>query len=179
MGKLLDLAKALAGEKSLHGLFGRWIQAVSSALDAQGGATPLEYIQVGYTAPQTIAANTDLLPDDTIIVSGITYSPPSGLFRLTGGKKYHLLAHGRFTDFSDDTGGVLNVAWLDNDSSGVLGVVGVFEPHTSTVDACDHPVVEAVIAPTEDVNVKLRCRSATGSAIINAGGFSASIVELR
>lgn len=179
MGKLLDLAKSIAGEKSLHGRVGRWILAVSRALDAQGGEIPLEYIQVGYSAPQTIATNTDLLPDQTIIVEGITYAPLSGIFRLTGGKKYRLIAHGQLTDFSDDVAGTLDIAWLNSGTNAMLGVIGVFEPHTSTVDACDHPVVEAIIAPAADVNVKLRCRSATGSAIINAGGFSASIVEIR
>lgn len=178
MGKLIDLAKGLAGEKSLHGRFGRWILAASSALDAQGGETPLEYIQVGYSAPQTIATNTDLIPDDVLIVSGITYAPLSGIFRLTGGKKYRLVAHGKFTDFSDDVAGTLSIAWLDGNNA-VLGVAGAFEPHTSTVDTCDHPIVEAIVAPAADITVKLRCRSATGSAIINAGGFSASIVEIR
>ena len=58
MGKLLDLAKNMAGEKSLSGAFGRWILAVSGAGDQASGnistlQTGLDAVEVDVSILQT------------------------------------------------------------------------------------------------------------------------------
>lgn len=62
MGKLLDLAKALAGERSLHGRVGRWILAASAIIDGLGAAET--ELRDTWSCPANVAVN------DAVYVSG-------------------------------------------------------------------------------------------------------------
>ncbi len=176
MGKLLDLAKAVAGEKTLHGRFGRWILAVSQALDVQGGEAPLEFIQVGYANQQTLTVGDTLVPDEVLIRSGIAYA--GGSFRLSANKKYRLVAHGEMTQFNDDVGGEHHIAWFD-DTGVQYGTEGVFMPMSNTSQANSNPHVEAIASLRADTAVHLQVTSSSGSARTAVGAFSVSIVEIR
>lgn len=61
MGKLLDFAKSVASEKSLHGRLGRWILEVSKALD-DPATSPVSDV---WDCPSTVAVN------DVVYVSGV------------------------------------------------------------------------------------------------------------
>lgn len=178
MGKLLDFAKSVASEKSLHGRLGRWILEVSRALDSQGADTPVDYIQVGYTAPQTVIVGNVIAPDTVLERQGITYS--QGLFRLLAGKVYHLTASGRFTSFAGGEGaGMLTLEWHDA-ATHAYGTRMVVEPHTAVTAATNAPVAEAIIVvPPGDLILALVCVSGDGSAVIEADAFSIVITEIR
>ena len=60
MGRLLDYAKALAGEKSLSGAFGRWVLAVSGAGDQ--AAVEVDVLQAEVAALQA----QNVIPDGTV-----------------------------------------------------------------------------------------------------------------
>lgn len=184
MGILKDLLKAATGEASLHSRLGLWRQKVSEQLDAfVAGA---QYIQAknageqaGVTQDSTIAVETD------INARGIT-RPDAFAFQLTPGKTYHLIAHGRFTDFSDAAAGVLALQWVDDSNTAIPAVTAPSSRHrpmTSTVTSSEDSVTEAIYtvpaSPASASRVKVRCVAGTGTATLVANGMSASIVEIR
>lgn len=190
MGILLDLAKALTGEKSLHGTFGRWIQAVSRALD-EGAAAP-DYAQMKITGAgqAAIGANTNLALDTACVVRGdITHQPATGTLILPAGKTFLLQAQGYFSGFSDATGGALEVQWVDGNNvalsnAGCSGGVGRFVPTTNTTAGSSAGGVPSLIYTVPDNAsaagraVRLRAVAGTGTADMPGNSWVATATEI-
>ena len=186
MGKLLDLAKALAGEKSLHSALGRWIQAVSLALD--GGSAAPDYGIVGKGAALAVIGVGDALPLDAPgLIRGVQYSTGTSLWTLTPGKTYRLTAVGFFRTFSDGTGGLLDIQWIDANgnvlSSGGLDSPTVrFRPATCTDADSSAAGLEMIYrVPAGDplaAQVQLSCSNATGTAQMPEGSWTAIVQEI-
>lgn len=185
MGKLLDLAKGIAGEKSLHGRVGRWILAVSTALDG-GAATPdygiakkgpvLGQVGLGDTLPLELQG----------LVRGITYTPSSWI--LIPGKTYLLQADGWFTGFSDAVAGLVEVTWADGNgvplqAGTINSPTARFRPATCTdPDSSGAGTLSMIYTvPFGDVNLRvarLYVLQATGTADMPSGSWTSTVTEI-
>ena len=185
MGKIFDLAKALAGEKSLHGSFGRWIQAVSRALD-DGAATPDYGIVKKGPALATVGVNDTLPLEVEGPMRGVTYQGYSWI--LTPGKTYLLQADGWFNNFSNPATGLLDVAWVDDNNTYLQAPTmdspsARFRPVTSTDPNSSGGGGLSMIytVPSGDVNLriaKLRVMGAAGTADMLSGSWTSTVLEI-
>lgn len=180
MGKLFDLAKGLAGEKSLHGRFGRWIQAVSTALDA-GSATPAFGIAKKGAALDVIGQGDTIPLDLTGLTRGVTYDVAHFLWVLTPGKTYLLHGEGYFDSFSDPVNGFLDVTWVDAVGTPLVGG-GINSPENRFAPGAQSGSVSMVYTvPYGSVALtaaRLDCVLANGTAGMVQGFFSSTVVEI-
>lgn len=186
MGKLLDLAKALAGEKSLHGTFGKWIQVVSSAIDAGlGGLIPDYGIAKKGPVTATVGINNNLALDVSGPIRGVSYNGAS--WTLTPGKTYLLQADGWFDNFSDGAAGLIDVAWVDDNNTRLQSLTmdsptARFRPATCTDPDSSGAgslsmIYTAPVAPALRT-VKLRVLQATGTADMLSGSWTSTVLEI-
>lgn len=181
MGKLFDLAKGLTGEKSLHGRFGRWIQAVSTALDA-GAATPDYGMAKKGPALAVIGVGDKLILELPGLIRGVTYQETQGNWILTPGKTYLLHGEGYFSGFSDAVTGFLDITWADDNDARLIGG-GIDAPSgrffTGASQAASVSMLYTVPLTGDALRVaKLYCIGATGTAQMSSGLFSATVVEI-
>ncbi len=181
MGKLLDLAKGFAGEKTLHGRFGRWVQAVSTALDG-GAATPEYGMAKKGPAPAVIGVGDKLILELEGLTRGLTYQAAQGNWILTPGKTYLLHGEGYFSGYSDAVNGFLDITWADDNDARLIGG-GIDAPSARFfVGASQGNSVSMIYTvplgnPALTV-AKLYCIGATGTAQMSSGLFSSTVVEI-
>jgi hypothetical protein len=181
---LLNLLMAAGGEKG-RGAFWRWCVAMSQAI---GTATePPEYAYSKHTGAQAgITTNTNLIIADNGLMRGITR--PGGsqtVWQLTPGKTYALVGFGTFDTFSDATGGVLRIDWVDDtntrlNSGNIDFAPGSFYPTSNTAAQSSMSYVSGIYQAGSGALalVKLRCTAATGTAALSAGNFAVTIQEI-
>lgn len=180
MGKLLDLAKGLAGEKSLHGRFGRWIQAVSTALD--GGAATPDYGIAKKGAVLATIGQGDVIPLELVgLTRGVTYDEAHFLWVLTPGKTYLLHGEGYFDSFSDPVNGSLDVAWVDAVGTPLVGG-GINSPENRFEPQAQSGSVSMIYTvPFGDIaltTARLYCTLATGTAAMVQGFWSSTVLQI-
>lgn len=181
MGKLLDLAKALASERSLHGRLGRWILEASSALDTGSTVSP-DYGQAKKGPALAVIGQGDrLVLELPGLIRGVTYQASEGNWVLVPGKTYLLRGEGSFVSFSDAVNGELNIAWVDDYGDRLVG--GSIDSPTAhcTVGGESGVVSMIYTVPTTDNRLavaRLRCVTATGTAQIPSGYWSSTVLEI-
>ena len=85
MGRLLDIAKSVAGEKSLSGAFGRWILAVSGAGDqATAGVSNLQTELDAAEAAIAALLAQNVIPDGTVKGQSLTWNEAAAKWSGSG-----------------------------------------------------------------------------------------------
>lgn len=180
MGRLLEIATSLRGQKSLWSPLGKWILEVSKSVDQlfSGGSVAFDYIQVNRSSNQVgVASGTDIIWDTIRIQQNVPYNTGTGVFTLNANRTYRLTVNAAFSTFAGGTAEV-DLDWVDATSNTKLvpntSFIGV--PVTDTTNLAPSPVAEALYRPTTNQTVKVRCTSAGGTSVLLAP-FSYAIVQ--
>lgn len=171
MGKLNDLLKNLSGEVGTFTALGRWMRAVSLAIDDSVIGTSAQYIETRRTlAVQSFAAAGDVLLDATTLnsVPPIVYSGLTGIYTLEPNSRYSLEAFLRFENFGTQIDDNVTVEWVDGVTNTplVAGHTAVFLPPDSTIDAAIKPGLKVLFitgAGPAALTVKLRVTQIQGT----------------
>lgn len=189
MATAIEMLKMVASEIQLSSAFGRWMQKVSTLLDA--GVSAPQYLiakRGGGLAQNNVGLNTTIVPNILGESRGIPYDETQGLATLTPGKTYRLTGRLGATTFSDATGGRLAVRWVDGNNAALTSVTmdspeASLVPDTGTGVEAENPCVEMIWTVPADADavsriVKLRVTSATGTATIPSGLATIVIQEI-
>lgn len=131
------------------------------------------------TAQATVGANTDLILNDGT-GNGIALNTTTGVITLKGGYTYELRAALGFSTFSNTTGGTLTVEWVGGDNVALVASrAAVITPTTSTVASNSNPMTAIFFTATADIQVKLRCTAATGTATLDIGNSTVTVISNR
>jgi len=190
MSTALELLLGAKGENSVASLIGKWRVYISKQVDAlaQGGLILPDYgwakrassDQAGVTAPTSIDLNV------VGVTRGISYA--NSRWTLQPSTTYLLRAFGYFQNFSDATGGFMDVKFTD-DANNPLQVgqadspQGRFRPNTSTAAHSTAAGLEMIYKTPADPNsplciVKLRIVQGSGSADVPQNGFMMTVEEI-
>lgn len=167
-----------------RGAFFQWCLAVSDALGSS--STPPDYAYAKNSAQAGITTNTNITLDNNGVSRGITR--PGGsqtVFQLTPGKTYLLEVGGYFDTFSNTTGGVITLDWVDENntrlnSGNVDAASGQFYPTTNTnpQSSGGMPPLLYTAGAGALARVKLRCTGATGTAALSSAQLAVTITEI-
>lgn len=143
-------------------------------------AASVEFLTAGrITSSQAaVAVNTDLVLNSAINGS-LALDTATGIITLKAGRTYKLEAGLAFDTFSDATGGVLTVQWVDSANAALFTSKAVCKPTGNTVASNNAPYTGGVYKALVDTAVKLRVTAATGTAALIVGGASVSVFSLN
>ena len=136
---------------------------------------PNEYVYAVPTPTNGMGSGTDLPMSSTIG----TIAESGGSFTLKAGKTYEcnatLLAEG----FS--TSGYVRMAWVDasNTLVGNFNTRALLVHNTAGLIHTTQNTCIAVVSPTVDMTVKVRCIASSGTAFVATGDSFIRIVELK
>lgn len=171
MGKLLDLAKSIAGEKSLLGRVGRWILAVSTKLD---DSVPGPYIVTElFNAPQDIANLTPatvLVLDSIQVDGGISYNTATGRYVLPPGT-YDLAFYAYWEVFNDQANDYARAIWVTGAGHQLPGA-SIIYPQASTRNQASLPVTRVIYSTLVEDTLHLESRGGSGAARLAAGAYA-------
>jgi hypothetical protein len=128
-----------------------------------------------------VTAGTDLVLNSVSSSSGgIAYNSTTGVFTLKAGVKYDLRADLAFNLFTNTTTGFIAYEWVDASTNSVLpGTVNsIVSPPTRTANESGQPFAGGIYTPTTNQQIKIRVRSASGSADMRTALSSASIIQI-
>lgn len=134
------------------------------------------------TAQATVGANTDLVLNSAVAGNTIALDTATGIFTLKAGRTYLITACCGFSTFSDTTGGVATVEIVDGTSNTALvaGRAATYAPPSNTAQVASNGTISLVyaVAAGADKTAKLRCTAATGTASLDVGRTSVTVVAL-
>jgi hypothetical protein len=183
------LFQAARGELGA-GALSRWAQAISeqSVAASNSGALAPAYGQAKAVTPQNGVTSTTilLLSNPGIIRGNLSYVAATGTWVLQAGKTYLLRAAGWFQNFSDATGGVLQVSWVDENNarlqSGSIDCPKTSHtPATFTGSPSNSAALDFIYTAGDTLEsrlVKLRTTGGTGTADMVADSWWATVTEL-
>jgi hypothetical protein len=147
------------------------------------GAVNPGYINVGLTtAINSIGAGSTFIYDAVLKNNGtaVTYNTSTGVFTLTAGVTYNLMATGSWGGFSDVTNGYLVYAWVDATTGTRLDTTGdsdgIAEPLNRPVNEFNATAAELIYTPVTNQTVKVSVVANVGTATMRGGIGSKAIV---
>ena len=147
------------------------------------GAVNPGYMNVGLNnAISGIGAGSVLIYDAVLKNNGtaVTYNTSTGVFTLTAGVTYNLMATGSWSSFSDVTNGYLVYAWVDATTGTRLDTTGdsdgIAEPINRPVNEFNATAAELIYTPVTNQTVKVAVVANGGTATLRGGIGSKAIV---
>ena len=147
------------------------------------GAVNPGYMNVGLTTSiNTVGAGSVLIYDAILKNNGtaVTYNTSTGVFTLTAGVTYNLMATGSWQAFSDTANGYIIYAWVDATTGTRLDTTGdsdgVAEPLNRNVNEFNATAAELIYTPVTNQTVKVAVVANTGTATLRGGIGSKAIV---
>ena len=147
------------------------------------GAVNPGYMNVGLTNTiGGIGAGSVLIYDAVLKNNGtaVTYNTSTGVFTLTAGVTYNLMATGSWQQFSDTTSGYIVYAWVDATTGTRLDTTGdsdgIAEPLNRPVNEFNATAAELIYTPVTNQTVKVSVVANGGTASLRGGIGSKAIV---
>ena len=153
-----------------------------------GQPTTYGYVNPGYvnvglnTTISGIGAGSTFIYDTVLKNNGtaVTYNTGTGVFTLTAGVTYNLMATGSWGTFSDTSGGYIVYSWVDATTNTRLDTTGdsdgVAEPINRNVNEFNATAAELIYTPVTNQTVKVYVVAAGGTASLRGGIGSKAIV---
>lgn len=131
------------------------------------------------TTDQTLGTGTDLIFNQNVASSGITYDTATGIATLAANKTYLLSADCAWYGFSDTVTGFVDYSWVDSTNTIIAGAQrGVVLPVNRNATESFVSQTRVIITTTASTTVKVRCVSGSGTAAMRANYSSMVITEL-
>jgi hypothetical protein len=141
------------------------------------------YVNVGLTNTiNGLGSGSTLIYDATLKNNGtaVTYNTGTGVFTLTAGVTYNLMATGSWFNFSDTTNGYIVYAWVDATTGTRLDTTGnsdgIAEPLNRPVNEFNATAAELIYTPVTNQTVKVNVVAAGGTVAMRGGIGSKAIV---
>jgi filamentous hemagglutinin len=141
------------------------------------------YVNVGLTNTITGIGGGSTLIYDTVLKNNgtaVTYNTGTGVFTLTAGVTYNLMATGSWITFSDTSGGYIVYSWVDATTNTRLDTTGdsdgIAEPLNRPVNEFGATAAELIYTPVTNQTVKVYVVAAGGTVSLRGGTGSKAIV---